>query len=160
MMKKYRYDAFISYRHTELDRFAAENLHRQMEAFRLPGKLSGKAGERTRIERVFRDKDELPLTNNLEDPIMEALAESEYLIVICSPRLRESLWCRKEIETFIRMHGREKVLAVLIEGEPGESFPEELLYAEETVIAPDGSKSCVRRAVEPLADYINQNCHY
>lgn len=148
---KYRYDAFISYRHTELDRFAAENLHRQMEAFRLPGKLSGKAGERTRIERVFRDKDELPLTNNLEDPIMKALAESEYLIVICSPRLRESLWCRKEIETFIRLHGREKVLAVLIEGEPSDSFPEELLYAEETVTGPDGSVSTVRRAVEPLA---------
>ncbi|MDE6638925.1 MAG: TIR domain-containing protein [Acetatifactor sp.] len=148
---KYRYDAFISYRHTEPDRFAAENLHRQMEAFRLPGKLSGKTGERTRIERVFRDKDELPLTNNLEDPIMEALAESEYLIVICSPRLRESLWCRKEIETFIRMHGREKVLAVLIEGEPEESFPEELLYAEETVTEPDGSVTTVRRAVEPLA---------
>ena len=36
---KYRYDAFISYRHTELDKFAAENLHRQMEAFRLPGKI-------------------------------------------------------------------------------------------------------------------------
>lgn len=150
-MKKYRYDAFISYRHTELDRFAAENLHRQMEAFRLPGKLSGKTGERTRIERVFRDKDELPLTNNLEDPIMEALAESEYLIVICSPRLRESLWCRKEIETFIRMHGREKVLAVLIEGEPAESFPEELLYVEEDVTGPDGSVNRVRRAVEPLA---------
>lgn len=150
-MKKYRYDAFISYRHTELDRFAAENLHRQMEAFRLPGKLSGKTGERTRIERVFRDKDELPLTNNLEDPIMEALAESEYLIVICSPRLRESLWCRKEIETFIRMHGREKVLAVLIEGEPSESFPEELLYVEEDVTGPDGSVSRVRKAVEPLA---------
>lgn len=148
---KYRYDAFISYRHTELDRFAAENLHRQMEAFRLPGKLSGKTGERTRIERVFRDKDELPLTNNLEDPIMKALAESEYLIVICSPRLRESLWCRKEIETFIRMHGREKVLAVLIEGEPEESFPEELLYAEETVTEPDGSVNTIRRAVEPLA---------
>lgn len=148
---KYRYDAFISYRHTEPDRFAAENLHRQMEAFRLPGKLSETAGERTRIERVFRDKDELPLTNNLEDPIMKALAESEYLIVICSPRLRESLWCRKEIETFIRMHGREKVLAVLIEGEPAESFPEELLYVEETVTGPDGSVNTVRRAVEPLA---------
>lgn len=148
---KYKYDAFISYRHTELDKFAAENLHRQMEAFRLPGKLSDRTTERTRIERVFRDKDELPLTNNLEDPIMKALAESEYLIVICSPRLRESLWCRKEIETFIRMHGREKVLAVLIEGEPAESFPEELLYVEETVQGTDGSVSTVRRAVEPLA---------
>ena len=148
---KYKYDAFISYRHTELDKFAAENLHRQMEAFRLPGKLSGKTGKRTRIERVFRDKDELPLTDNLEDPIMKALAESEYLIVICSPRLRESLWCRKEIETFIRIHGRQKVLAVLIEGEPDESFPEELLYVEETVTGLDGSVSTVRRAVEPLA---------
>lgn len=148
---KYKYDAFISYRHTERDRVAAEALHRQMEAFRLPGKLAGKAAGRTRIERVFRDRDELPLTNNLEDPIMEALAGSEYLIVICSPRLRESLWCRKEIETFIRMHGREKVLAVLVEGEPAESFPEELLYREETVTGEDGSVSTVRRAVEPLA---------
>lgn len=25
--KEYKYDAFISYRHTELDQFAAENLH-------------------------------------------------------------------------------------------------------------------------------------
>lgn len=157
---KYKYDAFISYRHTELDRFAAENLHRQMEAFRLPGKISGRTAERTRIERVFRDKDELPLTNNLEDPIMKALAESEYLIVICSPRLRESLWCRKEIETFIRLHGREKVLAVLIEGEPAESFPEELLYVEETVAGADGSVSTVRRAVEPLAaDIRGRNRH-
>ncbi len=85
---KYRYDAFISYRHTELDKFAAENLHRQMEAFRLPGKFSGRTEGRTRITRVFRDRDELPLTNSLEGNIMEALRESEYLIVICSPRLR------------------------------------------------------------------------
>ena len=74
---KYRYDAFISYRHTELDKFAAENLHRQMEAFRLPGKLSDSTEGRTRITRVFRDRDELPLTNSLEDNITEALRESE-----------------------------------------------------------------------------------
>lgn len=46
-MKQYKYDAFISYRHTEPDRFAAENLHRQMEAFRLPGKVTGKRNGRT-----------------------------------------------------------------------------------------------------------------
>ncbi|MGN1148737.1 MAG: TIR domain-containing protein [Lachnospiraceae bacterium] len=151
MKKKYTYDAFISYRHTELDKFAAENLHRQLEAFRLPGKISKKKDGRTKIERVFRDKDELPLTSNLEDPIMEALKESEYLIVICSPRLRESLWCKKEIETFIGLHGREKVFAVLIEGEPEESFPEELLYVEEAVQKPDGSTEIVKKPMEPLA---------
>ena len=72
--KKYTYDAFISYRHSELDKFVAENLHKQLEAFRLPGNVSRKIG-RKKIERVFRDKDELPLTSNLEDPIMRALAE-------------------------------------------------------------------------------------
>lgn len=148
--KKYTYDAFISYRHSELDKFVAENLHKQLEAFRLPGNVSKKAG-RKKIERVFRDKDELPLTSNLEDPIMQALQGSEFLIVICSPRLRESLWCKKEIETFIRLHGREKVFAVLIEGEPEDSFPEELLFYEETVEKPDGTTETVKRAMEPLA---------
>lgn len=106
---------------------------------------------RTKIERVFRDKDELPLTNNLEDPIRKALEESEYLIVICSPRLKESLWCRKEIETFISLHGRENIFAVLVEGEPSESFPEELLYREKTITHEDGSTETVKEEMEPLA---------
>ena len=143
------YDAFISYRHSELDSFVAATLHKQLESFKLPrGVLRNKiremrqpeAGEqqskeltkevKTRIHRVFRDKEELPLATNLADPIREALQNSEYLIVICSPRLPESMWCRKEIETFIEMHDREHVLAVLAEGEPAASFPEELLYRE------------------------------
>lgn len=130
--RKYTYDAFISYRHTEPDKFIAENLHRCLEAFKPPKSIikSGKAS-RERIERVFRDKEELPLTNNLEDPIVNALMQSEYLIVICSPRLKESVWCKKEIEIFKQYHGSENVLAVLVEGEPEDSFPEELLYAEE-----------------------------
>lgn len=151
MKKMFKYDAFISYRHTDLDKFAAETLHRQLENFRLPANIRKHKEGRTKIERVFRDKDELPLTNNLEDPIMEALRNSEFLIVICSPRLRESLWCKKEIETFIGMHGRKKVLAVLIEGEPEESFPDELLYTEETVTKPDGSTETVKKPMEPLA---------
>lgn len=152
MTKSYVYDAFISYRHTELDKYAAELLHRQLESFRLPGNIAKQRKDgRTRINRVFRDKDELPLTNNLEDPILQALQTSEYLIVVCSPRLRESLWCRKEIETFISMHGREKILAVLIEGEPEDSFPEELLYREEVIIDADGNSHTERIPMEPLA---------
>lgn len=152
MEKKYTYDAFISYRHTELDKFVAENLHKYMETFKPPKSII-KAGKtsRTRIERVFRDKDELPLTNNLEDPIINALMQSEYLIVICSPRLKESIWCKKEIETFIEYHGREHVLAVLVEGEPEESFPEELLYIEEKIVHPDGTTEVKKKPVEPLA---------
>lgn len=152
MSDKFKYDAFISYRHTELDKFVAENLHKQLEAFHFPKGLAKKRkGQKNKIERVFRDKDELPLTSNLEDPILQALNSSEWLIVICSPRLRESMWCKKEIETFVSLRGREHVLAVLVEGEPAESFPDELLYKLEDVKQPDGSVKQVKIPVEPLA---------
>ena len=151
--KKIRYDAFISYRHTEPDMYVAKQLHRELENFTLPRNIrkQKKEGERTKISRVFRDRDELPPTVNLSDQITEALEASDFLSVICSPRLPQSMWCRKEIQTFIEMHGRERVFAVLVEGEPEESFPEELLFREEKVIQSDGSVSVVRRPVEPLA---------
>lgn len=152
MKENYTYDAFISYRHTELDKFVVEQLHKALEAYKPPKSIRRQAkASRSRIERVFRDKDELPITSNLEDPIVQALIHSEFLIVICSPRLKESIWCKKEIETFIQYHGKGNVLTVLIEGEPEESFPEELLYVEETVTGADGTQETVRRAVEPLA---------
>lgn len=177
-----QYDAFISYRHSELDSFVAETLHRQLESFKLPGNVArlkaaentGKFAEdavlpdterkttesvKTRIQRVFRDKEELPLVTNLADPITDALENSEYLIVICSPRLPESMWCRKEIETFIQMHDREHVLAVLVEGEPDTSFPEELLYREVEEAQPDGSVVRKRIPVEPLAADVRGEDH-
>lgn len=157
MSDKFKYDAFISYRHTELDKFVAENLHKQLEAFHFPKGLAKKRkGQKNKIERVFRDKDELPLTSNLEDPILQALNNSEWLIVICSPRLRESMWCKKEIETFVSLRGREHVLAVLVEGEPAESFPDELLYKLEDVKQPDGSVKQVKIPVEPLRQMLGE----
>ena len=145
-----RYDAFISYRHSELDKFVAEELHKQLETFKIPKKIAQKC-KKKKISRIFRDKDELPITSNLADPIINALRMSEFLIVICSPRLKESLWCKREIENFIAMHGQEKVLAVLVEGEPSESFPQELLYIEKTVVAQNGEVQVVREPIEPLA---------
>lgn len=31
-----KYDAFISYRHCDVDQFVAKNLHKKLEAFKLP----------------------------------------------------------------------------------------------------------------------------
>jgi len=152
-LENVKYDAFISYRHCELDKFVAENLHKQLEAFKVPKSLikAGKTNGKTKIERVFRDRDELPLASNLADPITQALQGSDYLIVICSPRLPESKWCLKEIETFIEMHGRDHILAVLIEGEPVDSFPDILRYAEQEVTDENGDTHIIKTEVEPLA---------
>ena len=143
-------DAFISYRHSELDKFVATTLHKKLEAFKLPRNVKSPTGKK-KIERVFRDQDELPLASNLSDPITEALENSDYLLVICTPRLPQSEWCKKEIETFIKLHGRDKVLAVLAEVEPEESFPEALTKEAYEVTNPDGTTETKYRIFEPLA---------
>lgn len=146
------YDAFISYRHCPLDQFVAINLHKKLEAFKMPkSALSLINGDKKRIERVFRDEDELPLADNLSDPIDLALKNSDFLIVICTPRLKESAWCKKEIETFLKLHDRKHILLVLAEGEPVDSFPEILTYEEVETTDAFGNKVVTRRTVEPLA---------
>ncbi|MBR5421635.1 MAG: toll/interleukin-1 receptor domain-containing protein [Lachnospiraceae bacterium] len=125
-----RYNAFISYRHAELDMEVAKKLHKGLETFAIPEAVRKKYGKK-RIERVFRDQEELPIGSDLDDNITEALKESEYLIVVCSPRTPESEWVGREIDSFISFHDRDHVLAVLIEGEPEESFPKQLILDEE-----------------------------
>ena len=150
--KEYKYDAFISYRHCKLDKFVAENLHRILETYELPKIIKEKLNIKSKtIRRVFRDQEELPLSSNLEDPIISALEDSKYLIVICSPRLKDSLWCKKEIETFKKLRGRKNIFCVLIEGEPADSFPEEVLFDEQEVTLENGEKAIERINVEPLA---------
>lgn len=139
----YKYDAFISYRHAKKDSYVAERLHRCLETYRLPRTLR-KSLKKSGIKRVFRDREELPLTDDLNDYIVGALNDSEYLIVICSPRLKESEWCKKEISTFIEKNGREKVMLVLIEGEPEDSFPEIMLEGNAEPLAADVRADSIR----------------
>ena len=100
------YDAFISYRHTPLDMEVAKKLHRSLENYHIPAAVQKRTGKK-KINRVFRDQEELPIGSDLDDNISAALSESEYLIVICSPRTPDSYWVCKEIETFIKMHGKD-----------------------------------------------------
>ena len=156
--KSFHYDAFISYRHAEPDKFVAENLHKQLEAFRPPRSIA-KASGKKKIERVFRDREELPLTNNLEQTIVDALANTDWLIVICSPNFHESIMCRKEVETFIKFHGKDNILTVLAEGTAAEVFPKQLLYKTEQRELPNGTIEEVQVPIEPLAADVRGKNH-
>ena len=151
-LKDVHYDAFISYRHSELDSFVAEQLHKKLESFKL-SKAQQKAVKsgKTGISRVFRDVEELPLSENLSEPINNAIKNSDYLITICTPRYPQSRWCMKEIELFLKSHDRSHLLVVLADGEPSESFPEILTYEEVERKEEDGEVHIVRRELEPLA---------
>ena len=146
----FRYPAFISYRHVEPDRRWARWLHGALESFRTPKPLVA-AGVRPRIGRVFRDEDELPASADLSREIDLALEQSEYLIVVCSPRTPESRWVNQEILRFREMGRDDKIIALLVEGEPGDAFPVALREVRRTVVTEDGQTVENVEAIEPLA---------
>ncbi len=131
-----RYAAFISYRHVEPDREWAEWLHGALETYRVPKRLARERGLPRKIGRVFRDEEELPASPRLSAEIENALRRSEYLIVVCSPRALERPWVNAEVEFFRSLGRGDKILALLIEGEPSTSFPPSLLE-----IRPDAAAS-------------------
>ena len=148
--KTYKYDAFISYRHSMPDKEVAEKIQKKLERFRLPSSVARRIG-RKKLNRIFRDEAELSVSEELSRSIDEALFESEYLIVICSPRLPKSEWCLREIETFLKIRGKKNILLVLIEGTPDESFPEILLYEDIVTTDTSGNEVTVPQRKEPLA---------
>ena len=152
-MARIRYDAFISYRHSEPDSEIAARLHKKLESFRLPKTIAAKI-RKTRLHRVFRDEAELAVSDDLSQAIETALQNSKYLIAVCSPEYLKSVWCQKEITKFLEFSDRKHVLLVLAEGDPENAFPEVLLYND--VIEEDefGRKRKVRKPHEPLAAVI------
>lgn len=149
-MSEIKYDAFISYSHSEPDAYVAEKLHTMLEHYHISKKLQEISGKK-KIERVFRDREELPLSSDLEANIREALKNSEFLIVVCSPRAVRSEWVQREIEVFLETHKKDKVLTLLTEGEPEEVFPDILCYNSEVVIGEGGEEEVLRKKIEPMA---------
>ena len=82
--RPYQYDAFISYRHVPRDRKWAQWLIEALEGYRVPQALQDRGVPR-RLGRIFRDIDEAPASSDLNDAIKQALVESRFLIVVCSP---------------------------------------------------------------------------
>ena len=130
-----RFSAFISY--NSADAPFARRLHKRLETYRLPRRLrsvhpgSGHPGDEApdRLKPVFRDADEMTATYDLSTAVREALAQSDYLIVVCSPNSAKSQWVAREIEYFRVLHGDTHILAVLIAGTPQTAFPPALLGA-------------------------------
>lgn len=147
------YNAFISYKHAPLDSKVAADVQRSLERFHIPMGIQKKTGKK-KIERVFRDKDELPITSDLTDTISNALEKADYLIVICSPETKKSVWVKREIQYFLKNHTKNQVLTVLADGEPEEVIPEELLSDEREVENEAGIKYTIKVPIEPLScDY-------
>ena len=110
-----KYFAFISYSHK--DKAAAKKLHDFMEGYKLPANLNGKEDLPKRIRPIFRDEAELK-GGELTPQIQEALRNSRYLIVVCSPRSAQSYYVNEEIKYFQSLGRETKILPYIIDGKP------------------------------------------
>ncbi|MEH6588478.1 MAG: toll/interleukin-1 receptor domain-containing protein [Halioglobus sp.] len=147
-MADYKYKAFISYSHHDVT--VARWLHRALEAYRPPRDAGSHASSSAQISAfplrpIFRDEDELVVSANLSDSLVEALQQSEFLIVICSPSSVSSKWASQEIIEFKKNRGASNVIAVIADGDPENCFPEPLLRE----VLPSGELGA--SSMEPLA---------
>ena len=119
-MTEFRYRAYLSYSHK--DEAWASWLHRALESYRVPRNLVGNqtsVGEvPARIRPVFRDRDDLSSATDLEGTVKQALADSENLIVICSPDAAASRWVREEIRYFGGLGRADRIFCIIVDGEP------------------------------------------
>lgn len=114
------YRAFISYSH--VDEPWADWLHKELESWRVPSRLIGTQAAYGVIPRrltpIFRDRDELASATDLNRTVNAALAKSEALIVICSPDSARSRWVNEEVLAFKRLGREERILCLIVGGEP------------------------------------------
>ncbi|MDY3849061.1 MAG: toll/interleukin-1 receptor domain-containing protein [Prevotella sp.] len=145
---EYAYYAFISYQRK--DEQWAKWLQRKLENYKLPVTNAKEASDKKSkyIRPVFRDKTDLT-AGPLPDALKEALHQSRYLIIICSPNAVESPWVNEEIETFTTSGRTEYVIPFIVDGEP---------YSNDSAkeCFPDAIKN-IPKDKEPLGVNINEN---
>lgn len=124
-----KYWAFISYSQENSDWGAW--LLRALESYSVPKELVGRDTGRgdpvpNRVFPVFRDRDELPTAANFETMLKDALAASRYLIVLCSPAAVKSRWVNEEIRHFKSLGRSDRIICLIIDGEPNATDRPEL----------------------------------
>jgi WD40 repeat protein len=104
-----RFSAFLSYSRTP-DETLARALQDGLHQFARPW-------NRVRALRVFRDKASLSASETLRGSLEDALADSDFLILLASPGAAQSVWVGREVDWWCSHRQRAHFLIALTAGE-------------------------------------------
>lgn len=145
------YKAFLSYDQDDIE--WARWLQKALETFSVPKSLVGaeslKGPVPAVLRPIFRDRPDLPASSSYHKKIQSVLEHADHLIVICSTNSARSTYVDDEIRRYKLAGKEDRILALIVNGEPGdperECFPPSLRFK----VADDGSLTQER--AEPLA---------
>ena len=122
MEQQYKYYAFVSYRSS--DEKWAKWLQEKIEAYRLPTTVQRMSSTlpKQRLRPCFRYHTDIQ-PNELKTELRNKLEQSQYLLVICTPRSAQSPWVGAEIDTFVELGRRDRIIPVIVEGRPYSGDP-------------------------------------
>jgi len=126
-------------------------LQRALETYVVPKNIS--VNSRKKLSPIFRDTTELTAHHSLSLKIREAVHQSQYLIVLCSPSAQKSHWVNEEVRLFRKIHGEASILCVIAEGTPETAFPPALTAGGREPLAANlsGGKDSFKLGVTQLA---------
>ena len=160
LTEEYKYRAFITYAHKDEEK--ARWLRKKLEDFKVPKHLVGQNSQYgpipSRLYPIFRDRDELAGAAQLGPLIEQALEDSSHLIILCSPHAVQSRWVNEEIRMFKAMGKQDRVLCLVLSGEPmsedsnGDS-ENEWLFTESSFEYSDSSNKIIADRLDSNRDF-------
>jgi len=116
----FKYRAFLSYSHR--DTAWGKWLHAALEGYRVDKDLVGRATPAGSVPKtlrpIFRDREDFSAGHSLTEQTIAALEASNFLIVICSPSAAQSKYVNEEVRRFKMLARAERVIPVIVGGEP------------------------------------------
>ncbi|MFZ2137432.1 MAG: toll/interleukin-1 receptor domain-containing protein, partial [Xanthobacteraceae bacterium] len=147
----FKYRAFLSYSHR--DKAWGKWLHAALEGYRIDKDLAGRdtpAGPVPKTLRpIFRDREDFSAGHSLTEQTIAALEASQFLIVICSPNAAQSKYVNEEVRRFKMLGRGERVIPLIVDGEPGDPARECFPPALRCKLGADGQITDERE--EPIA---------
>ncbi len=153
-----KYVAFLSYSHR--DKAIGEAIHSQLENYRIPADLIGQPGRYgavpSKLRPIFRDRYDMEAGSSLRSQVTEALANSQALIVLCSPASAKSTYVNEEIRQFKALGRADRIYAIIIDGEPGD--PERDCFPPALRHVVDAQGNVTKFTEEPIAADAREHC--
>jgi hypothetical protein len=144
MQESYKYFAFISFQSS--DAKEALWVQKAIENYRLPTAVSKTRSLPKRMRPCFCYLNDINLSEELMMELKQRMEQSEYLIVICSPRSAKSSFVNGGIDYFVQMGRRDRIIPLIVDGVPYSGN-------EETECFPEALRRHFPKSADPMQDH-------